>query len=152
MTIKHSSLLSGGLPTLAGACLIAVGAAGCGMFGSSDAKQPMEASARNSSGEGTVEARPGANGNTDVEVKVKHLSFPSKVAADASVYVVWLKPRNAAIQNLGAMEVDENLIGTFNTTTPHRSFTLSITPEPSSRMSEPSHAAVFTSEVALADE
>ena len=131
---------------------IAASMTGCGMFGSSDAKQPMQASTENTSGEGTVEATRGENGNTDIQVLVRHLSSPSKVEADASVYVVWLKPQNAEIQNLGAIEVDDNLVGTFNATTPHRSFKLSITPEPSARMSEPSHRAVFTSEVALNDE
>src|SRR5690349_24504363 len=119
------------------------------MFGSSDAKQPLHASSRNTSGEGTVEATRGENGNTDIEVLVKHLSSPSKVESDSSVYVVWLQPLgDAEIQNLGALRVDDNLVGTFNTTTPHSSFVLSITPEPSARMSQPSHGAVFTSEVA----
>ena len=119
------------------------------MFGSSDAKQPMRASTENTSGEGTVEATRGENGNTDLEVLVKHLSSPSKVEADASVYVVWLEPKNAEIQNLGALQVDDNLVGTFNTTTPHSTFRLTITPEPSARMSAPSHDAVFSTEVAL---
>lgn len=144
--------LSNPIPSIAAVFLIAAGMSGCGMFGSSDAKQPMQASSENTSGEGTVEAKRGDNGNTDIEVLVKHLSSPSKVESDASVYVVWLQPLNAEIQNLGALEVDDNLVGTFNTTTPHSSFKLSITPEPSARMSAPSHAAVFSSEVALNDE
>lgn len=132
-------------------CLLVAGAAGCALFGKGDSKQPLHASAENTSGVGTVEAKIGDNGNTEVEVRVKHLSPPSKVAADASVYVIWLRPRNAEIQNLGALRVDDNLVGTFNTTTPHRSFTLTITPEPSARVSQPSHAAVFTSEVAVSN-
>ena len=111
-----------------------------------------QASQDNRAGEGTVDAKVGDNGNTDVEVRVKHLADASKVEADASVYVVWLKPRNAAIQNIGALEVDSDLVGQLNTTTPHRAFTLSVTPEPSARMSRPSHDAVFTSDVAVAAE
>jgi hypothetical protein len=125
---------------------------GCGMFGSGESKQPLSASSKNTAGEGTVTAKVGKNGNTDVEVLVKHLAPPSKLAPDASTYVVWLQPRNAAIQNLGALQVDDDLVGTFDTTTPHRSFTLSITPEPSARMSEPSNDPVFTSDVAVAGE
>jgi hypothetical protein len=135
---------------LAIACVLTLGVQGCGMFGSSDSKQPLQASAGNRTGQGTVDAKVGDNGNTDVEVRVKHLAEPSRVAADASVYVVWLKPRNAAIQNVGALELDTDLVGQLNTTTPHRSFTLSVTPEPSSRMARPSHDAVFTSDVAVA--
>jgi hypothetical protein len=153
--MQHTPALSRSFAPLLGIAsvfLIAAGTMGCGMFGSSNVKQPMNASIENTSGEGTVEAEQGENGNTDIEVQVKHLSSPSKVEADASVYVVWLQPANAKIQNLGALQVDDDLVGTFNTTTPHRSFTLSVTPEPSARMAEPSHRAVFTSEVALLDE
>lgn len=124
--------------------------AGCGLFSGKDARQPMHASAENTSGQGTVEAKAGDNGNTEVEVRVKHLSEPSKVAPDASVYVVWIQPRNEAIQNVGALEVDDDLVGMLSTTTPHRAFTLTVTPEPSARMAQPSHEPVFTSEVALA--
>jgi hypothetical protein len=151
-SIQAISRCSNQVLSIASVFLIAAGTSGCGMFGSSDAKHPMTASIENTSGQGTLEAKRGDNGNTDIEVLVKHLSSPSKIASDASVYVVWLQPLNAEIQNLGALKVDENLAGTFNTTTPHRSFKLSITPEPSARMSEPSHDAVFTSEVALNDE
>src|SRR5688572_13645867 len=75
----------------------------CGLFGSSAPKQTMTTSAENTSGEGTVQAKAGENGNTNLEVRVKHLSPPSKVADDASVYVVWIKPRNGDIQNVGAL-------------------------------------------------
>ena len=107
----------------------------------------MQSSTENTSGEGTVQAKAGPNGNTEVEVRVKHLSPPSKVAADAIVYVVWIQPRNAEIQNVGALQVDADLVGKLNTTTPHRAFTLSVTPEPGARMAAPTHGAVFTTEV-----
>jgi hypothetical protein len=130
------------------ACTVVLiaGTAGC-LFGGSDVKQPMNASVANTSGEGTVDTKVGNNGNTDIDVQVKHLSPPSKVAADASVYVVWVEPHNAPIQNLGALQVDDDLVGRFKTSTPYKSFTLSITPEPSARMSAPTHPAVFTAEV-----
>lgn len=139
----HSALVS--------ALIVAAAATGCGLFGTTS-KKPMNASVENTSGQGTVETHVDQNGNTEVELLVKHLSTPSKVAADASIYVVWIRPRNGDIQNVGALQVDEDLIGKFNTTTPHRAFTLMVTPEPSARMSQPTHEAVFTSEVALAEE
>jgi hypothetical protein len=127
--------------------------AGCGLFGRSSepAKQPMTSSAANLTGEGTVEAKKGDNGNTSVEVRVKHLAIPSKVAADASVYVVWIQPRNAAIQNVGALIVDGDLVGKLDTTTPFLAFTLTVTPEPSARMASPTHEAVFSASVERAD-
>ena len=119
----------------------------CGLFGGSAPKQVMTTSAENTSGEGTVQVRAGDNGNTKLEVRVKHLSSPSKVADDASVYVVWIKPRNGELQNVGALEVDSDLVGKLDTTTPHETFTLTVTPEPSARMAAPTHKAVFTTEV-----
>lgn len=136
---------------VAAAGLLAFSPTACGLFGSSAPKQTMLTSAENTSGEGTVQAKAGSNGNTEMEVRVKHLSSPSKVAADASVYVVWIQPRNAEIQNVGALEVDDDLVGKLNTTTPHRAFTVTVTPEPSARMASPTHKAVFTSEVNRSD-
>lgn len=124
---------------------------GCGLFGGSAPKQTMLTSAENTSGEGTVQAKAADNGNTALEVRVKHLSSPSKVADDASVYVVWIKPRNGELQNVGALEVDKDLVGKLDTTTPHRAFTVTVTPEPSARMAAPTHKAVFTSEVNRVD-
>jgi len=123
----------------------------CGLFGSGAPTQTMLTSAENTSGEGTVQAKAADNGNTQLDVRVKHLSSPSKVADDASVYVVWIKPRNGEIQNVGALEVDKDLVGKLDTTTPHRAFTLTVTPEPSARMAAPTHKAVFTSEVNRTD-
>ena len=132
---------------LAFAFLSAVAATGC----SGSEKHSMSASAKNTSGQGTVETRMDNNGNTEVELLVKHLSAPSHVATDASIYVVWIRPRNGEIQNVGALQVSDDLVGKFNATTPHHAFTLMVTPEPSARMSQPTHEAVFTSEVAMAD-
>ena len=133
------------------AVLVAVAATGC-LFGGGESKQPMSASGENTSGQGTVETHVDANGNTEVELLVKHLSTPSKVATDASIYVVWIRPHNGMAQNVGALQVSDDLVGKFNTTTPHRAFTLMVTPEPSGRMTQPTHDAVFTAEVAMADE
>jgi hypothetical protein len=137
---------------LAATFSIAMATTGCGLFGSSETKQPMNASVENTSGEGTIETRTDKNGNTQVELLVKHLSTPSKVAADASIYIVWIRPDNGDIQNVGALQVDDELVGKFNTTTPHRAFELMVTPEPSARMSQPTHEAVFTAKVAMAEQ
>jgi hypothetical protein len=123
---------------------------GCGLFGGGS-KEVMRPAAGNIAGEGTVEAKDGDNGNTEIEVRVKHLAAPAKVAADASVYVVWIRPGAGRIQNVGALEVDDELVGKLKTTTPHRAFKLTVTPEPSARMAEPTHEPVFTSDVSLED-
>lgn len=123
----------------------------CGLFGGGGAKQTMTTSAESPAGEGTVEATKGDNDNTKLDVKVKHLAPPSKLADDASVYVVWIQPAKGEIQNVGALAVDKDLVGQLETTTPHKAFKLTVTPEPSARMAAPTHKPVFTSDVNRAD-
>lgn len=109
--------------------------------------QAMRSGAGVPAAEGTVRASEGDNGNTDVSVWVKHLADPAKVHSDATVYVVWIQPRNAAMQNAGGLEIDKNLEGRLDTTTPHRTFTVTVTPEPNGQVAYPSHEPVFTSDV-----
>ncbi len=132
-----------------GAIALIVFASGCGLFGGGGGagKQTMTTSAESPAGEGTVEATKTENGNTKIEVRVKHLPAAAKLADDASVYVVWIRPKNGQAQNVGALEVDGELVGKLETTTPHKAFTLTVTPEPSARMAAPTHKPVFSSEV-----
>ncbi|MBK8792714.1 MAG: hypothetical protein IPN59_06060 [Holophaga sp.] len=97
--------------------------------------------------QGTVKATEGKNGNTNVSVRVKHLAPPSKVAPDTTVYVVWLKAMNGELQNMGALTLNDNLEGSLDTVTPHSRFNISVTPEASGQVAQPSHEPVFTSEV-----
>lgn len=97
--------------------------------------------------QGTISATKADNGNTNVSVRVKHLAPPSKVASDATVYVVWVQARNAAKQSVGALRLDSNLEGHLSTVTPHRRFLVMVTPEPSGQVAQPTHEPVFTSDV-----
>jgi len=97
--------------------------------------------------EGTVKATLGANGNTNLYVRVKHLAPAFKVRPDATVYIVWLQRPGEAIQNIGALTLTDNLEGNLNTETPYRRFTITITPEPNRQVEQPTHEPVFKSEV-----
>ena len=108
---------------------------------------PMVSGAGVPASEGTVKATSGDNGNTNLAIRVKHLAPPSKVSADATVYVVWIQPRNAAKQSVGALKLNDNLEGSLNTVTPHRRFLVMVTPEPSGQVAQPTHEPVFTSDV-----
>jgi hypothetical protein len=124
---------------------------GCGLLGGGAETQTMTSSASVPAGRGTIRATEAGNGNTAIAVRVKHLAPPSKLASDAKVYVVWIRPRNAAIQNVGALSVNDELEGQIDTVTPHRRFTVTVTPEPSGQMLQPTHEPVFTSEVERSD-
>jgi hypothetical protein len=109
--------------------------------------QPMLSATEVPASKGTVSATKGKNDNTNVTIRVKHLAPASKISPEATTYVVWIEPRNGAMQNVGAMILDKNLVGVFNTVTPHRRFKVSVTPEPSGKVAQPTHEPVFTSEV-----
>ena len=131
--------------------ILFVALAGCGIFGGGAPKQTMLTSSGNVAGEGTVQAKAGDNNNTVVSVKVRHLAHPQRLAADAAVYVVWIEPANGRAQNVGALQVDSDLVGTLDTVTPHKSFKLIITPEPNASGQSPTHQPVFSADVNRAD-
>ena len=151
---RTSSILRRLAPTLALVPFAALGGVhiGCGVFGGGgDSTQTMTAATSVPAGEGTATASDGDNGNTKLAVNVKHLAPASKIASDATVYVVWIQPRNAPIQSLGALTLDDDLEGSLEAVTPHRRFTVIVTPEPSAVVRQPTHEPVFTSEVDRGD-
>jgi hypothetical protein len=109
-----------------------------------DKPQEMHSTSDVSASEGTVRVSEGDNGNSKVSVRVKHLAPPSKLAADSTVYVVWIQAREGDRQNVGALTLNKDLEGSLDTVTPHRRFKLSVTPEPSGQVADPSHEPVFT--------
>jgi len=106
--------------------------------------QAMHSASDVPAAQGTVKAALGDNGNTNVSIQVKHLAPPSKVASDATVYVVWIRAVDASDQNVGALKLNSNLEGSLETVTSHRSFRVSITPEQRSEVDKPTHEPVFT--------
>ena len=97
--------------------------------------------------QGTVNVTEADNGNTNVDVRVKHLAPAHKMASDSTVYVVWLHAPQGGTQNLGALTLNDNLEGRLEALTPHRRFVLTVTPEPSAQATMPTHAPVFTTNI-----
>ncbi len=93
--------------------------------------------------EGLVRGTRGDNGNTRLTVAVKHLARPSKMAPGATIYVVWIQPRDGARQSVGTLVLDDNLEGTLETVTPHKHFLVSVTPEPNGQVAQPTHEPVL---------
>jgi len=94
--------------------------------------------------EGTLKCDKGANDNTDIDLKVKHLASPDRLTPPASVYVVWLKAdKDAAPQSIGALEVDGDLSGRLKTVTALRRFELFVTGEATGQTPTPSGAPVL---------
>jgi hypothetical protein len=138
-------ILAVAMPTLA---LLAVMLGGCISFGpTASTEHPMVSAAGVPASEGTVNVTKGDNNNTLIEVHVKHLAPPWKVASGATTYVVWIQPLNGVIENVGGMDVDSDLAGTLKTVTPYHAFKLTVTPEPNSAIAQPTHKPVFTADI-----
>jgi hypothetical protein len=97
--------------------------------------------------EGTVRALPGPNGNTHIDVLVRHLAPPEKVFPAAKVYVVWVQAPGGPPQNVGALRLDDDLTGRLSTVTPLQAFTLVVTPEQSPVETVPQGPRVLTAQV-----
>lgn len=99
---------------------------------------------------GEVIARIDPNGNTRLQIDVRHLAPPDRVAPGAAVYVAWAGEldRAAGPHNLGALRVDSDLRGKLETVTPLRTFDLIITPEPAATVVAPSGPEVLKVRIA----
>ena len=117
------------------------------MTGCANHEQMMAASGETPAAEGKVTTGEGANDNTTVRVEVKHLAPPSRVAPGATTYVVWIQALGQAIQNVGALKLNDDLTGRLDFVTPHKIFRVVVTPESQATLPTPSHRAVFTADV-----
>lgn len=120
--------------------------AGC----ASGQKTPLVPTASNPAAQGTVRTKTTDNDNTAVQIEVRHMAPPNKIAGDAKIYVVWAKPLTdgATPQNVGTMVVQKDRTATLETKTPHHRFDLMVTPEPNGFVSQPSHEPVLKAKVA----
>jgi hypothetical protein len=94
--------------------------------------QAMRVNRTNPAASAEVETREESNGNTKISLKAEHLARPEAVDPAAATYVVWAQDlaNGGEPQNLGALEVDDNLKARFEAITPLKRFDLFITPEP----------------------
>lgn len=150
MTLNISTTGQRRLLLVSAIALLCGSAFGCGIFGGGS-KQAMRASPSIPSSEGTVESEVDDNGNVRLAVEVTRLPHPSKVNPGATVYVVWITPGSAVVQNAGTLVVDDDLKGKLETVTPYKSFQLTVTPEASPAGSHSTHDPVFTADIQAED-
>jgi hypothetical protein len=96
---------------------------------------------------GVVKTDNSQNGNTGVEVDVKHLASPEQLSPPAQTYVVWLQPQGQDPVNAGALKVDDNLNGKLTTRTPYKVFDVFITAENSPTVTAPTGPHVLDAKV-----
>jgi hypothetical protein len=77
------------------------------------------------------------NGNTELKLGVEHLADPARLTPPASVYVVWVQPREGEPQKEGQIRVDKNFSGDMDATSTVRDGDLFITPESTEAVTTP---------------
>lgn len=88
----------------------------------------------------TAELTQDDNGNTIVDLKVKHLAKPENLTPPRSVYVVWIQPRDGSDGSpikQGQLLVNSNLEGEFKSPTTYKAFDIFVTAEDSSSVTQP---------------
>jgi hypothetical protein len=81
-------------------------------------------------------------------LRVAHLASPARLTPPASIYVVWTQSLvGGRPQNVGALEVDADLSGRLDTTTPLEAFRVFVTPESSPRAELPSAPPVLSASI-----
>jgi hypothetical protein len=98
---------------------------------------------------GTVKVSQGDNGNTRLEVKVKHLAQPSRLTPPAAVYIVWIQASGQAAHKLGAIQLDDDLDGELKTVTTDKVGDLLITAEQSVNVNAPTGTPVLQGHIEL---
>lgn len=112
-------------------------------------KAALEPTAAVPAAEGQIRSKKTEQGNTKLDLEVKYLAPPNRVAPGAQVYIVWAQryDKSTPPQNIGALTVDENRKGKLETLTPLDRFDVFVTPEPSPDVTEPTNDPVMRSHV-----
>ncbi|TAK52373.1 MAG: hypothetical protein EPO24_15275 [Bacteroidetes bacterium] len=88
--------------------------------------------------QGEVTLNKDSNNNTTISLSVKHLAPPTKLNPSRSVYIVWVESPEGKVANLGQLQVDDDLEGDFEGTTPFEYFRILITAEDTPTVTQPS--------------
>ena len=93
--------------------------------------------------EGKVISNNDRNGNTNVEIHVKHMATPQSLTPAHQAYLVWVQPRGKDAELLGALRVNEDLEGSLKATTPYKEFDVLVTAEDSMKPETPSSMVIL---------
>lgn len=97
--------------------------------------------------EGKVITDKDRNGNTGVNIEVKHMATPQSLTPPKQTYLVWVKPRGKDAELLGALRVNENLEGSLKATTTYKDFDVLITAEDNTKPDMPSSMVILKGSV-----
>lgn len=133
------------------AALAGVLSMSCSMFSGGTRELRLTGNPDVPGAEGAVKLSTTDNGNTKIDLVVKHLAPPEQVYSDATAYVVWVQnaQMRADAQNMGALKVDKDLNGSITAVTSLRAFDLYVTAEPSPASTTPTGKALLRTNVVM---
>jgi hypothetical protein len=100
--------------------------------------------------DGKVQVKPGkgADNTQAITVEVEHMAPVDKAFPGMTTYVVWVVPQGGQPpQNLGVLNIGEDLKGKLQGTTPYKTFDLLVTAEAQDHPIEPSGNRVMSASV-----
>lgn len=112
-------------------------------FGSGGKSYALHASPLAAGATATVKLGRDRNGNTTVDIRVKHLAHPTQLTPAYMEYVVWIEPNGRPAENRGLLRVNAHLRARFQTLTPYRDFRILITAENNAQAAQPSGEVVL---------
>ena len=92
---------------------------------------------------GKVELNHDRNGNLKVKVEVQHLAKPGALTPAKQAYVVWIQSRGKEPENQGQLKVNDELKGSFETTTSYPAFDIFVTAEDNPATTTPSGTQIL---------
>ena len=104
---------------------------------------PLVASSIVPAASGKVSYEHDRNGNIKLHIQTKNLAAPERLTPAKNAYVVWIEPRDGQPQNAGVLKVNNDLDGSFSTTTPSKAFDIKVTAEDSPTVSQPTGPEIF---------
>ncbi|HXA83700.1 MAG TPA: hypothetical protein VNZ47_01415 [Candidatus Dormibacteraeota bacterium] len=93
--------------------------------------------------EGKIITDKDRNGNTGVEIHVKHMATPQSLTPARQTYLVWVQPRGKDPELLGALRVNDDLEGSLKTATAYKDFDVLITAEDNMKPDTPSSTVIL---------
>jgi hypothetical protein len=83
------------------------------------------------------------NGNTGIEIHVKHMATPQSLTPARQSYLVWVQPRGKDPELLGALRVNSDLEGSLKAATTYKNFEVFITAEDNMKPDAPSSTVIL---------
>jgi hypothetical protein len=119
----------------------------CLTLASASRKYKLNPSSIDPAATGEIDIDKDKNGNTTIDLKVKHLAKPENLTPPQTTYVVWIQKPGGDPETQGQLKVNDNLEGEFKGVTPYKSFQIFVTGETNPNVSAPTGPEVLRQQI-----